>query len=153
MVLVGLTALVVVGCAQEPAVEKHEVVALGNEICRSRLAEVDERIDAAPEKEVAEAERHVQDEVVPAYRIMMNELRSLGAPEGEAEYLETLYADAESGVALIEDRPSAALDGELRPFPGIDRRFDNYGLSRCDLASTLAPEAEGNPARTTAKAG
>ncbi len=137
--LVGLVALAIAGCTKAASVEKPEVVAIGNDICRSGLAEVDEQLEAVPKEDQADAERHIRREVVAAYRNMMNELRGLGAPDGEGDYLEALYADAESGVALVEDQPSEALDGQLQPFPGLDQRFDNYGLSHCDLGSSLTP--------------
>ncbi len=143
--LAGTTAA---GCSKEPSIDKQEVVAMGNDVCRTGLVEVDEQFAAIPAEDVAEAERHVQKKVVAAYREMMNGLRGLGAPDDEAGHLESLYADAEGGVALIEDRPADALEGELRPFPGLDQRFENFGLTKCDLDAGLAKAMTRRAARS-----
>jgi len=62
----------------------------------------------------------------------VNQLRSLGAPSGDEDYLESIYADADGEVAQMVDQPSTDLQARLdAPFAVPAGRFETYGLDRC----------------------
>lgn len=81
------------------------------------------------------------DAVGPAARRQIDDIRSLGTPEGDEQLIETLLVDFEDVIEWMETTTEAAaggdetameaLDGTVDPFADIDRRAREYGLTVC----------------------
>ena len=59
----------------------------------------------------------------------VEEIRELGAPEGDEEKVEAILTALEDGAAEIEDDPSQALEGD--PLKEARELADEYGFKVC----------------------
>lgn len=81
------------------------------------------------------------DTIGPAARQQLEDIRALGAPDGDDELIETLLTDYASAIDWMESTAEAAaagdeaameaMDGTDDPFIDLDRRAREYGLTVC----------------------
>lgn len=119
-------------CSGGPSIPKPEYLSRANAYCDQQSKEFDKLVLTLPVEPLTAREKYVVKKLAPALTNVVNGLRSLGAPEGDAEYLESIYADVDKEIAKMVDQPSTDLVAKLdRPFAVPARRLDNYGLDRC----------------------
>jgi hypothetical protein len=120
------------GCAGPASIPKANFLAGGNAVCQQATSDWDALVKEIPADPIETREKYVVEKLAPALTGVINQLRSLGAPAGDQEYLESIYADADGEVAQMVDQPSTGLQARLdAPFAAPAARFKTYGLDRC----------------------
>jgi hypothetical protein len=120
------------GCADQASRPKANFLAAGNAVCQKATGDWDALVKKIPAGPVETRERYVLEKLAPALSNTVNQLRGLGAPAGDGEYLESIYADADGEIAQMVDQPSTGLQARLdAPFAVPAARFETYGLDRC----------------------
>jgi hypothetical protein len=134
------TGLIAAGCGDdddddggEESISKEDFVAQGNQICEEGDAEIDAAAEetfgnAEPSQE--EVDAFVNDSVVPGIQGQIDDLRDLGAPEGDEDELDGIYEDAEAALSDIEADPTL-VQGDQDPFADVSQRLSDYGLTAC----------------------
>ena len=133
-VMVGLIAMAAgaSGCASTASPPKAEFVAQANVVCEQASTNWDDLVDKLPATPIIAREKYVVEKLAPALSAIINQLRGLGYPSGDDEYLESIYADAESVAAKMTDQPGTDLQPKLdAPFASPAARFTAYGLDKC----------------------
>jgi hypothetical protein len=120
------------GCASDAGLEKGEFLARANAVCQQGSTQWDTLVKKLPAEPVTTREKYVVDKLAPALAGIVNQLRSVGYPAGDQEYLDSIYADADKVAAKMVDQPSTNLQETLdAPFAEPAPRFETYGLDRC----------------------
>jgi hypothetical protein len=120
------------GCAGQASIPKANFLAGGNAACQQATGDWDALVKKIPPGPIETREKYVVETLAPALSNLVNQLRSLGAPAGDQEYLESIYADADGEIAQMVDQPSTGLQARLdAPFAAPAARFEAYGLDRC----------------------
>lgn len=148
----GVASLLISSCgADDDPLTKAEFLEQANAICHQSNEELEpifEQIyadlDAGhPESGGAVFERwdHAMEQVRPIVDEQLDDIRALGFPTGDREFLETLLGDQErefDRFATMVDEAAAgsaaareAMSVEEDPFADIDRRAREYGLTVC----------------------
>jgi hypothetical protein len=149
LVLTGLLAgALISGCGDSGAdddgstiptssISKSEFVDQANAICQPQKTRLLSEVIAYQKKHLNEAsEKLVPDTarkiIRPAVEAQIEEIRDLGAPEGDAAEIESFFASLRSGVdAIIAKKPTTyeAAEGMLLQ---AARDADRYGMDQCD---------------------
>jgi hypothetical protein len=160
---VAVTGLILglAGCGEDAeAITKDEFVERADAVCREAQDEFDEVFesmwaefedldenDATDQQQMFVALDETMDAVVPRMHTMADELRELGAPEGDEELLSELLADLDAAIDEFDAMTDAAvagdeaareyLDGEGDPaaIDIVNRRAQDYGLDVCGAGS------------------
>jgi len=140
-VVAGVVVLAAGACSDAAGPTKEQYVAMADDVCQETgeaLDElymdhaVDELLAASGEENVYvdRPERWVRAKVVPEYEGLVNRLRGIPPPDGDAAYLSDLYGDLEVRVELLHNRPS---DGRqvVEADPQVRDRFTSYGMEAC----------------------
>lgn len=145
MALVLALALMLSGCGgsgderAEGSISEKRFLKQGTRICEQVFSKIDEEYRRLTLRPGVRTEREmnlgVQRFAPPAITVLVQRLRDLGAPAGEAHRFEQTLADLEAGVERAEEDAQAA-----RGSGGADFAFeDGYeglwamGLTRCGL--------------------
>ena len=121
-----------VGCAGSASIPKANFLSGGNAVCQQATSDWDALVKKIPSSPIEAREKYVVEKLAPALSGVINQLRSLGAPAGDKEYLESIYADSDHEIAQMVDQPSTGLQARLdAPFAEPAPRFTSYGLDRC----------------------
>jgi hypothetical protein len=137
--LVAAFAVLVGGCGgdDEPSPTKAEFVKQADEICQQG----NERADVEAQKYVKQNEfdaptastKEVEKAIRSVYLVNVNEqveeLKELGAPEGDEDQVDEIVASYEDGVATIEEKPMTFFDGSALKEPR--KLATDYGLETC----------------------
>jgi hypothetical protein len=121
-----------VACAAAPGLEKAEYLTRANAVCQQGSTQWDTLVKQLPMEPVPARETYVVEKLAPALAGIVNQLRNVGYPDGDRDYLDSIYADADKAVAKMIDQPSTDLLPMLhQPFATPGPRFEKYGLDRC----------------------
>jgi hypothetical protein len=135
------TALAFGGCGSDDAdsLSKKEFTKQANAIC----VESDERRKAEYRVKIAELEEgkgfdeskrvqlYLEVFIIP-FQEMIGELEDLGAPEGDEEKLDAIFAEMRQGAEVLEGDPSLLL-AEATMFDKANKLNAEYGLTGCVL--------------------
>jgi hypothetical protein len=133
MAALGLGAA---GCGGDDAetISKEDFLTQANQICR----EAQDATDAAFEEQFpgepsdAEIETFWNETARPNVENQVEEIRALGAPEGDEEQIDELLAAVEDGLEGTQEAVDAGTVGEgPDPFAEADRLSADYGLTDC----------------------
>jgi hypothetical protein len=140
---VALLAVGIAGCGggddtteveTTAALSKSEFVTQANQICREGNKETDaafENFDNETSK--AEAETVIEDTFVPSVQRQINEIRDLGAPEGDEAKVDHMLDLAQADLDRIAEEPGIVLNGEdVDQFADFAKIGHPYGLTECD---------------------
>lgn len=108
-----------------------DYVAAADAACERRgeaIDELEEEVLADPDHN--RPERWIRADLVPEYRKLSNELRSLAPPSGDATYLSGIYADFDRRVNWLFSRPSEGR-AAVRDDERLQLRFAQYGMEVC----------------------
>ena len=143
--IVAVLAVGVAGCGggddtteveTTAALSKSEFVTQANQICREGNMETDaafENFDNETSK--AEAETVIEDTFVPSVQRQIDEIRDLGAPEGDEAKVDHMLDLAQADLDRVAEEPGIVLDGEdVDQFADFAKIGHPYGLTECDAA-------------------
>jgi hypothetical protein len=138
-----MAAFFIAGCGDSDddtttaSISKAEFLKQGNAICKTIEGELDDEFgEFAEEKGIDEDERPTdaqleeaaEDFVLPQINRQIDELRALGAPEGEETPVNTLLDNAEAEVEKIEDDPGLLAEDS---FAQVNKESRALGLMAC----------------------
>jgi len=116
---------------------KAEFIKQGDEICKQAeedseaeaeefAEENDFTLEKASEEQLEEA---IGEVLVPALDRQADEIKALGAPEGDEKKVEEIVVALEGASAEVADDPSKAFEGE--PLKEASELADAYGFKVC----------------------
>lgn len=139
---VAALALIAAGCGDSgddttAALTKAQFLKQGNAICTAGNEEINsefekfaEENNLSEDKEPTEAqfEEAAEEFLLPSISRQIDEVRALGAPEGEEEAVSTFLENAEAEVEAIEDDPSLLSEDS---FVDVNKEARALGLTAC----------------------
>jgi hypothetical protein len=142
IVAVGAFALIVAGCGSSDddsttdstaSLTKAEFVKQGNAICDAGNKEINagfnEFLPKGKEPSKAVLDEAIETVLIPSVTKQVEEIRALGAPEGEEEAVEDFLAGAEEELEKGEEEPaSLATDAS---FDKTNQEGKAIGLTSC----------------------
>ena len=119
------------------ALTKTEFIKQGDEICKqaeedseAEAEEFAEENDFVLEKASKEQLEEAIDQVlVPALNGQVEEIKALGAPEGDEEQVEAIIVALEDGADEVADDPGLAFEG--KPLKKATELAEDYGFKVC----------------------
>ena len=116
------------------ALSKSEFVSQANAICREGNRETDAAFEGFDsETSDAEAETVIEDTFVPSVQQQIDEIRDLGAPEGDESKVDHMLDLAQADLDRIAEEPGIVLNNEdVDQFADFARIGHPYGLTECD---------------------
>jgi hypothetical protein len=145
-VLAALVALaaVVAGCGSDSetteSLTKVEFIKRADAICEKNEGKVTSEFeDYAEEKgwdENKEPSKEQQEEAIvevvgPNVQAQVDEIRELGAPEGDEETIDEMLTAVEEGVERIEEEPQLLTEEAKNPLAEGSKLARDYGLEKC----------------------
>jgi hypothetical protein len=144
--LVSLAALVA-GCGggdsttdETVTLTKAEFIKQGDAICKKGNTEIEagfedfaEANDIPQDKEPSKAQgvKIVETVIVPGIKQQAEEIRALGAPDGEEQQVEDLLDSLDAAVAEAEEDPEALFGENSDPFADANQQATDYGFEVC----------------------
>ncbi len=118
------------------ALSKAEFVKQANAICAEGNKETDAIFESFEKGEPkAEAETVIENEFVPSVQGQIDEIRALGAPEGDEATVDHMLDLAQADLDRIENEPGIVISGEEEDqFADFAKVGHPYGLTECDKA-------------------
>lgn len=122
--------------ATTAALTKAEFVKQANAICAEGNKETDAIFASFDKGEPkAEAETVIENQFVPSVQQQIDEIRALGAPEGDEATVEEMLDLAQADLETIESEPGIVISGEEEDqFADFAKIGHPYGLTECDKA-------------------
>jgi len=134
--LLSVSGLLAAGCGgndsstDEPAPSKADYIVEADAICAASQSDLDGIVQSLPDDvEATESQEAITEEIIPAFRDQIEQLRALTPPEGEEEAIAAIYDAVDEAVDMIEENP-LVLD-QVDPFNEADRLATDYGLEVC----------------------
>ncbi len=142
MKLVGLTLVFAAlslgasacGGGGESTITKDDYIAQANEICKTAGGQTEAAAQDALSDNPSDAEIEAfwNETARPAAEDQVQQIRDLGAPEGDEAEIEALLAEVESAIEGTQEAVEAGTVGEgADPFDEADRLSIEYGLTEC----------------------
>lgn len=129
---------------EEPMSEaKADFVAKANAFCQEQLQQLQAKLQQTfktgqgfktPAAERAALSRLAKEAIGPAMQAEAEELRALGAPEGEGKQVEAIAASLEA-IAAKADKDPAGLVANINAFEQAKKLAGEYGLTACGRAA------------------
>ncbi len=119
---------------------KAEFIKQGDAICKEGNAEIEagfedfaEANDIPQNQEPSKTQgvEIVKSVIVPGVKQQAEEIRALGAPEGEEEQVEDLLDSLDAAVAEAEEDPEALFEENSDPFADANQQATDYGFEVC----------------------
>jgi hypothetical protein len=140
-------AVIVAGCGSSSdttestaSISKAEFLKQGNAICAAGNKEINEGFEKFAKennlghKEPSEAQFEELTTTVfaPSVSKQINEVRALGAPEGEEAEVEEFLGNAQEALEELKEEPSRiSAEGEEEPFFTVNKEAHAIGLTAC----------------------
>jgi hypothetical protein len=124
------------GGSDKPAISKAQFAAKADAICKAADAEVQSASSEAfadpaspTEEELAEFSTET---LVPNFQKQADDIRALGAPEGDEDTVAAMLSSLEEGIELIKNDPSILGEQEQpAPFKAANEKAEELGLKVC----------------------
>ena len=154
--ILAVGGLLLTSCGDDTeALPKPEYLEQANAICQEandqiepifmgvwdEFDELDEE-DPAAQDDIFTAWAEAFSEIVPIWSQSVDDVRALGAPEGDEELIDDLLDDFDTALAFYLDTSADAADGDEDaralldssaddPFDDVNQRAHDYGLTVC----------------------
>ena len=144
--LVALAALVA-GCGggddttdETVTLTKTEFIKQGDAICKEGNKEISKGFEEyaeendLPENKEPSTEQGIEiteTVILPNIQQQAEEIRELGAPEGDEDQVDELLTSLEDAVAEGEDDPELLFKGNTDPFAEVNELASDYGFKVC----------------------
>jgi hypothetical protein len=143
----AVLAALVAGCGggddttdETVTLTKVEFIKQGDAICKAGNKEIEKGFEEfAEENDLPENKEPSQEQgvelvetvLLPNVQQQAEELRELGAPEGDEEQVDELLTSLEDAVAEGEDEPELLFEGKTDPFGDVNQQASDYGFKVC----------------------
>jgi len=145
--VVALAALVA-GCGSSDdsttdetvTLTKTEFIKQGDAICKEGNEEIQEGFEEyAEENDLPQNKEPSKEQgveitetvILPNVQQQAEEIRDLGAPEGDEDQVDELVTALEDAVAEGEDDPESLFKGSTDPFGKVNKLASDYGFKVC----------------------
>lgn len=146
MLLAALVLVVVAGCGsgdddeggeETQTLTKVEFIEQGDKICEEAEERSESEAEQFAEDNGFELEKASKEEIeeaitevlVPALNQQAEEIKALGAPEGDEKRVEAIVAALQDGASEVADEPKLAFEGQ--PLKEASRLAKDYGFKVC----------------------
>jgi len=146
-VAAAVLAALVAGCGggddttdETVTLTKVAFIKQGDAICKAGNKEIQEGFEEfakennLPENKEPSKEQGVElveTVLLPSIQQQGEELRELGAPEGDEEQVDAMLTALEDAVAEGEDEPESLFSGDTDPFGDANQQAKDYGFKVC----------------------
>jgi len=143
----AVLAALVAGCGggdettdETVTLTKVEFIKQGDAICQAGNKEIEEGFEKfAEENDLPENKEPSKEQgvelvetvLLPSIEQQGEELRELGAPEGDEEQIDEMLTSLEDAVAEGEDDPESLFSGDTDPFGDANQQAEDYGFKVC----------------------
>ena len=137
--LSALLLFAVSGCGDDEttssttALTKQEFLDQGNAICDAGNKDIDAEaqdiFSGGKQPSSDELEQFATGTLIPSVQGQIDDLRALGAPEGDEEQVSQILDSAESDLSDLKSDPSLIASGD--PFAETNQELKAYGLTTC----------------------
>jgi hypothetical protein len=113
---------------------KQEFLQQGNAICKRGGEEIDaagEQTFGSGQPTPQELEAFASQTLIPGIQDQIDEIRALGAPEGDEDKVNSMLDKAEDAVDELEADPQGAFREGNDPFAEVNKELAAYGLTTC----------------------
>lgn len=119
---------------------KAEFIKQGDAICKEGNKEIEEGFEEFAEENDLPQNQEPSKEagveitetvILPNVQEQAEEIRDLGAPEGDEDQIEELLDSLEGAVAEGEEDPEALFSGDTDPFADVNQKATAYGFKVC----------------------
>jgi predicted lipid-binding transport protein (Tim44 family) len=140
-------AAIVAGCGSSSSttestasLSKAEFAKQGNAICKAGNKEVEAGFEEFSKEHgfskkkqptQAEFEEGAEEVVIPSVRKQIDEIKELGAPEGEEEKVEAFLENAEAQLEKGEEDVTLLVDENQHLFASVNEEGKALGLTAC----------------------
>jgi hypothetical protein len=126
------------GSSSADAISKGEFLKKANAICENGNTDIEQAAKHQfPEKggkpSQTQVLRYVSSTVTPDIQHQIDELKKLGAPEGDEEPIKIILAETQRALVQAKKTPAALIKGGPGPFAGADKFAKAYGLIACEF--------------------
>lgn len=146
-VAAAVLAALVAGCGggdettdESVTLTKVEFIKQGDAICKAGNKEIEEGFEEfAEENDLPENKEPSKEQgvelvetvILPSVQQQGEELRELGAPEGDEDQVDEMLTALEDAVAEGEDEPELLFEGDTDPFGDANQQAKAYGFKVC----------------------
>jgi hypothetical protein len=122
------------------SITKSEFLAQGNAICKQGNQEIDSDFEAfAKENDLqqndgltdAQATEASEEILIPNVQDQVDQIRELGAPDGQEAQVDAILAAAQKGIDDLEADPTLLAQNGADPFAEANKLAKDYGLAAC----------------------
>jgi hypothetical protein len=119
---------------------KTEFIKQGDAICKEGNEEISEGFEEYAEENDLPQNKEPSTEqgieitetvILPNVQQQAEEIRELGAPEGDEDQVDELLTSLEDAVAEGEDDPELLFKGDTDPFAKVNELATDYGFKVC----------------------
>lgn len=146
-VAAAVLAALVAGCGgggdttdETVTLTKAEFIKQGDAICKAGNEEIEAGFEKfAEENNLPEGKEPNQEQgveivetvILPSISQQGEEIRALGAPEGDEEKVDEILTSLEDAVAEGEEEPELLFEGTTDPFGKVNQITEDYGFKVC----------------------
>ena len=143
----AVLAALVAGCGggdettdETVTLTKVEFIKQGDAICQAGNKEIEAGFEEfAKENDLPENKEPSKEQgvelvetvLLPSIQQQGEELRELGAPEGDEDQVDAMLTALEDAVAEGEDEPESLFSGDADPFGDANQQAKDYGFKVC----------------------
>ena len=137
LAVLAAVALVATGCgSSKKSISKAEFLRKGNAIC----AQGNKEIQAEAQKRFpnqkgrpsnAQLKSFATEVVIPSVEKQVSKLKDLGAPKGDKDKVNAIWAAADEGIAKTKQDPLSVAVENGGPFAKANKLANAYGLKVC----------------------
>lgn len=137
--LILATGLLAAGCGGDDETEtaaplsKSEFVVQADAICAAGNKEIDQAFsELSQDSSQAEFDQVVTETVIPSISGQIDDLRALGAPEGDEDQINAALDSAQEATDKAEEDPSILNDPQGEdPYTEAEQQLREYGITKC----------------------
>jgi hypothetical protein len=131
LVVVGVTALALLGCSGGGAPTKQQYVAVADGVCQAADDAITDMFEEHRQTNPDQGanQRFMRADVIPRLKSMTQELRSIQPPEDDGQYLLDIYGSYDHALDLLHTDPLG--DRSDPAGEAVEARMDSYGMTVC----------------------
>ena len=143
----AVLAMLIAGCGggdettdETVTLTKTEFIKQGDAICKEGNEEIEKGFEEfAQENDIPQNQEPSKEQgaeivetvILPNIQEQSEEIRELGAPEGDEEQVDELLDSLEDAVAAGEDDPESLFEDDSDPFGEVNQLATDYGFKVC----------------------
>jgi hypothetical protein len=115
----------------EGSLTKASYIKEGDVICANVPTRYQKKLRTLPKAQQKEVTKSIPKAAVPPLREAAEELRKLGAPEGDVQEAEEIIAALEKAADGLEAKPKSGFSGPQSSFVEFQKLTKQYGFKIC----------------------